>query len=50
MNISFQGRRQDMDTVIQSQFGLNWMDKEEILSEADYYKYFTESGKKFTLK
>ncbi|VDH92114.1 Hypothetical predicted protein [Mytilus galloprovincialis] len=43
MNISFQGRRQDMDTVIQSQFGLNWMDKEEILSEADYYKYFTES-------
>ncbi|CAG2195746.1 unnamed protein product [Mytilus edulis] len=33
-----------MDTVIKSQYGLNWMDMEEILSEADYYKYFTESG------
>ncbi|CAG2224479.1 unnamed protein product [Mytilus edulis] len=32
-----------MDTVIKSQYGLNWMDIEEILSEADYYKYFTES-------
>ncbi|CAC5415195.1 unnamed protein product [Mytilus coruscus] len=41
IDLQHEESRKDMDNVTKSQFELNWMDMEEILSEADYYKYFT---------
>lgn len=44
MNISFQDGRKV--NLTKSQLELNLIDMKGISSEADYYRYLTESGKK----